>query len=135
MVTMTASDAAKTLGKTGENLALCTYVDAGLKPVASNFRAGNKAEIDLVVFDEREDVLVFCEVKTRKDGIDRGIAGSASFRASDSVNPKKRMKNIYAAKVFISKYPEFSEKNVRFDVAEVYNINGAYEVSIIKDAF
>ncbi len=130
-----AAYARKELGRTGENLTLCAYVDAGLKPVASNFRAGNKAEIDLIVFDERDNTLVFCEVKTRKADFDGNSAGGPLFRASDSVNPKKRMKNIYAAKVFISKHPEFCEKNVRFDVAEVYNINGAYEVSIIKDAF
>ena len=121
------------LGETGENLALCRYAAWGLRHVASNFRAGKKAEIDLIVFDEAEDTLVFCEVKTRSAAVDNVKA--PAFRASDSVDSKKRMKNVYAAKVFLSRHPEFGEKNVRFDVAEVYNINGAFEVSIIKDAF
>ncbi|MBO4326532.1 MAG: YraN family protein [Clostridia bacterium] len=124
------------LGTLGERLALCRYVDNGLRPVAVNWRAGKKAELDLIVFDERNDVLVICEVKTRTSGIDRTGSGSGeTFLPSDSVGPRKRMIYIFAAKLFLNDHPEFAEKNVRFDVAEVYNINGAYEVSIIEEAF
>ena len=45
------------------------------------------------------------------------------------------MKIKFAAKLFIEKNPAYAEKNVRFDVAEVYNIDGAYYVSIIENAF
>ena len=121
----------KALGRTGENLVLCRYVDNGWTPVATNWRAGNKAELDIVVYDAQSGVLCVCEVKTRS------VPGGAppDIDPADSVGPRKRMKLRYAAKAFIEKNPAYAEKNVRFDVAEVYNINGAYHVSIIEDAF
>lgn len=122
----------KELGRIGENLALCRYVDRGWKPVAVNWRAGAKAELDVIVFRESEDLLCFCEVKTRS--IDRGRSGT-DIAPADSVNARKRMKIKFAAKLFIEKNPAYAEKNVRFDVAEVYNIDGAYYVSIIENAF
>ena len=64
----------KELGRIGENLVLCRYVDRGWKPVAVNWRAGAKAELDVIVFRESEDLLCFCEVKTRS--IDRGRSGT-----------------------------------------------------------
>ena len=122
----------KELGRIGENLALCRYVDRGWKPVAVNWRAGAKAELDVIVFRESEDLLCFCEVKTRS--IDRGRSGT-DIAPADSVNARKRMKIKFAAKLFIEKNPAKEKKNVRFDVAEVYNIDGAYYVSIIENAF
>ncbi|MBQ2307549.1 MAG: YraN family protein [Clostridia bacterium] len=122
----------KELGRIGENLVLCRYVDRGWKPVAVNWRAGAKAELDVIVFRESEDLLCFCEVKTRS--IDRGRSGT-DIAPADSVNARKRMKIKFAAKLFIEKNPAYAEKNVRFDVAEVYNIDGAYYVSIIENAF
>ena len=122
----------KELGRIGENLVLCKYVDRGLKPVATNWRAGAKAELDVVVYDEIEELLCVCEVKTRSVS---GSRAAAEIDPSDSVNARKRMKLRYAARAFIEKNPAYAEKNVRFDVAEVYNRNGAYTVSIIENAF
>ena len=124
----------KKLGSIGENLALCRYVDKGCRLVAANWRAGKMAELDLVVFDDSIDTLIICEVKTRSVNKNHDDMDSA-FIPSDSVGPRKQMKNIYGAKLFLQKHPEFAEKNVRFDVAQVYNISGAYEVSIIEEAF
>ena len=124
--------AKKELGHIGENLVLCKYVDRGLKPVATNWRAGKKAELDVVVYDEREELLCVCEVKTRSVS---GGCAAADIDPSDSVNARKRMKLRYAARAFIEKNPAYAEKNVRFDVAEVYNRDGAYTVSIIENAF
>ncbi len=122
----------KELGRIGENLVLCRYVDRGYVPVAANWRAGARAELDLVVLDAREDLLCFCEVKTRRAGA--GLP-DADIAPADSVNARKRMKIKYAARLFIEKNPAYAEKNVRFDVAEVYNRDGAYTVSIIENAF
>ena len=124
--------AKKELGRIGENLVLCRYVDRGLKPVATNWRAGAKAELDVVVYDEREELLCVCEVKTRSIS---GGRAAPDIDPSDNVNARKRMKLRYAARAFIEKNPAYAEKNVRFDVAEVYNRDGAYYVSIIENAF
>lgn len=129
------TDERKLIGKTGENIALCRYVDMGYKPVAINWRAGRMAEIDIAVLDPQTDTLCICEVKTRSVCEEGGNGAGPDFRPSDSVRARKIMKIKYAVRLFIEKNPGYSEKNVRFDVAEVYNNKGAYSVSIIENAF
>ncbi len=119
-------------GRTGENLALCEYVDRGMTAVAVNWRAGNRGELDVVVFDPATDTLCVCEVKTRTASSARN--GAFSYPC-ESVGSRKIMKIKYSLKRFLAVHPEYSEKNIRFDVAEVYNIGGAYSVNIIEDAF
>jgi putative endonuclease len=126
-------DPVKALGNTGEMLALCRYIDRGYRLIQRNWRLGRTAEIDLILFDPEGDTVCFCEVKTRTapcEGRDAGIPDP-----SDSVRGKKRMKIKYASRVFMETHREFEEKNVRFDVAEVYNRGGSFQVRIIKDAF
>ncbi len=125
--------AKKELGNAGESIALCRYVDAGYKLICRNWRLGKTAEIDLIVMDPESDTLCFCEVKTRTLPPDPSEGCIAV--PSDSVRSRKKMKIKYASRVFIERNSEFEEKNVRFDVAEVYNRGGSYEVSILKDAF
>jgi len=120
------------LGNIGETLVLCRYVDAGCIPVVRNWHAGRAGELDLVVFDPETDTLIVAEVKTRT----RETRGKTdAYRAADAVGPEKRMKIKHAAKIFLTKHPECNEKNIRFDVAEVYNINGRFSVEIFEDAF
>ena len=126
-------DPLKALGNTGETLALCRYIDCGYRLIQRNWRLGRTAEIDLILFDPAGGTVCFCEVKTRtvsNAGRNNGIPAP-----SDSVRGKKMMKIKYAARVFLETRREFEEKNVRFDVAEVYNRDGSFQVRIIKDAF
>lgn len=54
------------LGKYGEELAARRLADAGMTVLERNWRCGRTGEIDIVAQDG--DVLVVCEVKTRRDG-------------------------------------------------------------------
>ncbi|MFD3911183.1 YraN family protein [Streptomyces sp. NPDC088147] len=59
------------LGRYGEDLAARRLADAGMTVLARNWRCGRVGEIDIVARDRDSggrDVLVVCEVKTRRAG-------------------------------------------------------------------
>lgn len=59
-------NARSALGRYGESLAARRLADSGLVILERNWRAGRSGEIDIVA--RERDVLVVCEVKTRRDG-------------------------------------------------------------------
>ncbi|MFI6374567.1 YraN family protein [Streptomyces sp. NPDC050546] len=63
---MNAHRARSAMGKYGESLAARQLTEAGLTVVERNWRSGRTGEIDIVARDG--DVLVVCEVKTRREG-------------------------------------------------------------------
>jgi putative endonuclease len=63
---MTAHLARSAMGKYGEGLAARRLTEAGLTVLERNWRSGRTGEIDIVAKDG--DVLVVCEVKTRRAG-------------------------------------------------------------------
>lgn len=56
-------------GKGGETLAATFLENLGWRIIGRNVRIGNHDEIDVIAFDCDERVLVFAEVKTRKENI------------------------------------------------------------------
>jgi putative endonuclease len=64
---MPTTDPTKELGRTGEELAAEHFSRLGYRVVARNHRT-RWGELDLVLVDEEEDTIVFCEVKTRRLG-------------------------------------------------------------------
>ncbi|WP_432138889.1 MULTISPECIES: YraN family protein [unclassified Streptomyces] len=58
--------ARRALGRYGEELAARRLADAGMSVLQRNWRCGRDGEIDIVARDG--DVLVICEVKTRRGG-------------------------------------------------------------------
>jgi putative endonuclease len=63
---MTAHLARSAMGKYGESLAARRLTETGLTVLERNWRSGRTGEIDIVARDG--DVLVVCEVKTRREG-------------------------------------------------------------------
>ncbi|MHC5908931.1 YraN family protein [Streptomyces sp. S6] len=63
---MNADLARKAIGEYGEELAARRLAEAGMTVLERNWRSGRAGEIDIVARDG--DVLVVCEVKTRRDG-------------------------------------------------------------------
>ncbi|MEU3840607.1 YraN family protein [Streptomyces sp. NPDC028635] len=59
-------NARSALGRYGETLAARRLTETGHAVLERNWRAGRSGEIDIVARDG--DVLVVCEVKTRRDG-------------------------------------------------------------------
>jgi putative endonuclease len=122
------SDARSDLGVRGERAALDLYRRRGFSLVASNWRC-SLGEIDLVL--RRRDVLVFCEVKTRR-GSRRGVG-------FDAVDARKRRKLRSLAEVFLLTHG-IGPLCVRFDVASVAvrtgsSPQGSIQVELFEDAF
>lgn len=59
-------NARSALGRYGEDLAARRLTEAGMTVLERNWRGGRTGEIDIVALDG--DVLVVCEVKTRRAG-------------------------------------------------------------------
>ncbi len=116
----------RTIGAVGEDAATAKYIELGYVPVAENWRYRKVGEIDRIFLSPDGSVLVFCEVKLRKnDDFDGGAA---------AVNYKKQMTIRMLAEHFLTENPYYSDKNVRFDVCEVYK-NGDLTVNLIENAF
>ena len=84
-------------------------------------------EIDIIA--KKDDVLVFVEVKTRKD-----CAGNfdAYGLPCEAVNADKQRHILYTARVFLAQHP--TDKYVRFDVIEVY-LGKDVRINHIESAF
>ena len=122
------ADVRSDLGAKGERAALDLYRRRGFTLVASNWRC-SLGEIDLVL--RRRDVLVFCEVKTRR-GSSRGVG----FEAVDAC---KRRKLRSLAEVFLLTHG-IGPLSVRFDVASVAlrtgsTPGGSTHIELFEDAF
>ena len=111
------------LGLNGEEFA-ARYLEAkGYRIVERNYRI-RSAEIDLIA--ERDGVIVFVEVKTRKN--------KKYGRPAEAVTLAKQKKIISAASVFMQR-EEYVQSACRFDVIEVYYEEGVRHINQIENAF
>ena len=114
----------KIFGKLGEDAVAKFLETQGYKILARNFRI-RSAEIDIIA--QKDDVIVFVEVKARSD-IRHGLP-------SEAVTVRKQKKIIEAAGVFLQD-ENFSECACRFDVIEIYLRGGVVEeINHIENAF
>jgi putative endonuclease len=98
----------------------------GFKVVGKNYRFA-RAEVDLIAKDEKNMILVFAEVKTRRS---REFA-----EAEDSVGELKYHQIMKAAEGFVAKNRQFEDYEKRFDIVSVY-INGRdKEINHLEDVF
>jgi putative endonuclease len=112
------------LGSEGELAALAHYRRAGYRLVARNWRC-RLGELDLIL--ARGRTLVFCEVKTRRDG---GLSGPF-----EAVTLRKRDKLRALASAFLAA-SAIGWDDVRFDVASVTAGDGdALDVYVFEAAF
>lgn len=113
----------KEIGEKGEDFAASYFQKLGYEITGRNYHS-RYGEIDLIA--ENGDTVVFAEVKTRShDCLDR---------AADAVTLSKQKKIILTALFYISE--KNTEKNMRFDVFEVYHTNGRiYKFNHIENAF
>jgi putative endonuclease len=117
-------DARPITGRSGESAVETRYVRRGFRVVARNWRCGI-GELDLVV--RRGDLLVICEVKTR-----RGTRFGSGF---DAVDARKRRKVRSLAEAFLQQHA-FGPIAIRFDVASVdLRSDGSARVQLFEDAF
>jgi len=102
----------KQTGDEGEQLALEFLREKGYSIIETNYRYG-KGEIDIIAKDEASDVLIFVEVKSRKN-LEFGEPEYAITK--NKIRQIKRMAQLY----FYDK--EIKEADCRFDVITIlYN--------------
>ncbi|MBI3647324.1 MAG: YraN family protein [Actinobacteria bacterium] len=112
------------IGAAGEDAAARLYESRGFRILARNWRC-RLGELDLVL--ARGDLLVVCEVKTR-----RGASFGGGYEA---VTPRKRAKVRALAEVFLLASGA-RPGSVRFDVASVDARSGSRAaVELFEDAF
>ena len=117
------ADARMLAGGAGEDAALAAYTRRGYRLIARNWRC-RIGELDLVL--ARGDILVFCEVKTRR--------GSAFGGGYEAVTGRKRAKVRSVAEAFLQESGA-RPRAIRFDVASVALRPAGAEVELFEDAF
>lgn len=108
----------KNLGADGEKKAVKYLTRRGYKILKRNMRTPF-GEVDVVA--ETQDILVFCEVKTRSNDL--------YGRPAEAVNSERRIRYVRAAEFYLKKQKKVC--TVRFDVIEV--LNG--QINHIENAF
>lgn len=109
-------------GRRGEKQAERFFKKAGYKILGRRVRCGRHDEIDLIA--RLDDVMVFVEVKTRKNEM--------MGRPAAAVNRDKRRKLSRAAVTFLQKR-KLRPPYIRFDIIEV--IDEPPEIRHIENAF
>jgi len=112
-----------TLGKLGEDLARERLKDLGYRILKTNYRC-SLGEIDLVARDG--DVLVFAEIKTRKN--------EPLAQVKEAVTKRKQIQISKVALAYMKSNNLWGSK-ARFDVVAIGIIDGKKEIEIIKNAF
>lgn len=113
----------KAIGKYGEDLASKYLEDLGYIIICRNFITSN-AEIDIIAIDK--DEYVFIEVKTR--------VSKKYGNGIEAINENKKRHIINAAKFFVYK-KGLENKNIRFDVIEVYINSKSKLINHVKGVF
>jgi putative endonuclease len=116
----------KTIGRYGENLAKEYMQKKGYELVIKNFRY-ERAEIDLIFKDEKNEVLIFTEVKTRTN--------KAFGEPEESVDFKKQEQLIKSAQGFLMDRPEYNEYEKRFDIVSIYIKGNKEVITHLQNAF
>lgn len=119
------SDPRRVLGDAGEDLVAQWYADSGYRVLDRNWRC-REGELDVVV--ARDDVLVFCEVKTRRT--------TAFGSPAEAVTHAKQRRLRGLAMRWLDAHPEARARTLRFDVASVLAARGtAPVIDVIEAAF
>lgn len=111
-----------TLGQKGEDIAVTYLKEKGYKVLHRNWKSGRK-ELDIVA--EKDDFIVFIEVKTRTYDLNIPPDSPVKFEKEKSM--------IYAANSYIQKYN--ITKEGRFDVIKIINDGRNLKIEHIENAF
>lgn len=111
------------LGKSGEELAARSLIDAGLKIIAQNYRCP-KGEMDIIAQDG--GTLVFIEVRTRRSSYRGWGEESITYQKAN------RLKGIASYYVLAQGYSSWP--NLRFDVMAIRWLKNTPEINWVKAA-
>ncbi|MDD4310104.1 MAG: YraN family protein [Candidatus Cloacimonetes bacterium] len=110
----------------GESIAATHLINSGYAVVCRNFRQAC-GEIDLIV--EKDQRLIFCEVKTRTSHYMEMALASVAYT--------KQKKISKTAQIYINQNPRFCNHIFRFDVLVVFYFSDTDTLSVhhFEDAF
>ena len=124
MAATSRPDPRRALGDAGEDLVARWYVEAGYRLLDRNWRC-REGELDVVV--GRGNVLVFCEVKTRRDG---RFGTPAEAVARDKIRRLRRLAGRWLTA------HDVRPQQVRYDVVAVTAPpRGAAQIEHLRAAF
>ena len=114
------------LGANGELIAKKFLSEKNLTFIRNNYRY-ERAEVDLIFEDENNKMLMFVEVKTRRN---------KNFgEPEESVNYSKQNQIRKAALGFVSENDKYADHDLRIDVVSIYLNEGKAEINHIENAF
>ena len=116
-------DSRKKIGNDGEQKSCDYLLEQGFFIVERNYRTKD-GEVDIIAL--KEDVLVFVEVKTLPSGNSETLL--------KELNARKLKRIIKTSKCFLTKYRQYSNNYIRYDVI-VIDMPGYPEVYHIENAF
>ena len=114
------------LGKSGELMAQNFLLKKNYKFITANYRY-ERAEIDLIFEDEKNKMLVFAEVKTRRN--------KKYGLPEESITVSKQNNIRKAALGFVNNFPQFSNHDMRIDVVSILLADEKAEINHIENAF
>jgi putative endonuclease len=114
------------LGANGELIAKKYLEDKNYKFIRNNYRY-ERAEVDLIFEDEKKKILIFAEVKTRRN---------KNFgNPEESINITKQDHIKKAAMGFVSENENYSDHDLRIDVISILLVEGKAEIEHFENAF
>lgn len=113
------------VGKYGENIATNYLEKQKYKIIERNFRC-KSGEIDIIVYDESTEEIVFVEVKART---------SIKYGTPKEAVEKIKQKHIKLVASYYNYVYGIGDIPSRFDVIEIFIYNNAYKINHIKSAF
>ena len=114
------------IGNQAEDIALNYLIQQGLVLIEQNYLT-KVGEIDIIMLDKAEQVLVFVEVRYRKN--------THFGSATDSVDHAKQLKIMRTAEHYLARQQKFDEYICRFDVIGLESDLKYPKINWIKDAF
>lgn len=114
----------KKIGFLGEKRAVNYLMNNNYNIIEKNFRT-LLGEIDIIAEDKNTNEIVFIEVKTR--------ANYNYGTPSESVNNIKKLHILKTANYYLYKN-DINDKNIRFDIIEIYLLKKIYKINHLKQA-
>jgi putative endonuclease len=118
-------DALVKLGKHGEALAKEYLLKKGYEIVKENFRF-ERAETDIIVKDETKKILVFVEVKTRRN--------KKFGEPEEAVTEQKMQQLVKSAEGFLMNTAGYEDYDVRFDIIAILSDGKNETINHIENA-
>jgi putative endonuclease len=114
------------LGEYGEKIAREFLEEKGFKIIEKNYRY-ERAETDLIVVDEKNKLLAFVEVKTRRN--------KKFGEPEESVHYYKQEQLVKSSNGFLMNNTQYEEWEKRFDVMSIFIDGDKTTIKHIKNAF